>query len=40
MKKDFVPDENFEWGIDLESMTAGKKKKKKADPVNIPIVIK
>jgi hypothetical protein len=28
VKKDFVPDENFTWDLDLESLSKGKKKKK------------
>lgn len=40
---DFVPDVNFSWNLDLESLPSKGKKKKttpKIDPMDMPIVIK
>lgn len=39
VKTDFVPEENFSWNLDLESINKGKKKKKKVD-IHVPNVIK
>jgi ubiquitin C-terminal hydrolase len=40
VKVDFVPDPDFDWGLDLEAIDKSKKKKRKNDESSIPVVIK